>query len=60
MQIHSLSHCLRSRRISAVDALTDLTPLAMFRLNASPRQGITVRSAFSRLSRLDYKHRRYA
>jgi hypothetical protein len=35
---------LRSRPGSGLHALTDLTALAMFRLSASPRQGITIHS----------------
>ena len=43
-------HCFRSRRISGVHSLTDLTALAIVRLSVSPRQGITVHSASSGLS----------
>jgi hypothetical protein len=38
---------LRSRRISGVRSLTDLTALAIFRLSVSPIQGITAHSASS-------------
>ncbi len=38
---------LRSRRISGVRSLTDLTALAIFRLSVSPIQGITAHSPFS-------------
>jgi endonuclease YncB( thermonuclease family) len=38
---------LRSRRISGVRALTDLTALVIFRLSVSPIQGITAHSASS-------------
>lgn len=38
---------LRSRRISGVRSLTDLTALVMFRLSVSPIQGITAHSASS-------------
>ena len=38
---------LRSRRISSVRSLTDLTALAIFRLSVSPIQGITAHSASS-------------
>ena len=38
---------LRSRRISGVRSLTDLTALAIFRLRVSPIQGITAHSASS-------------